>query len=276
MNQVSKGYRSNDPSYPKMVDCLENNNCVNPECKEQDGYCFCVGYCQKDDMNMSWDCSKNIVGPGYLPSCPSGDKAVPIKFANGNLKMTGQSCFENTEVLAAGADLLKLIQDCTVKKDWPSCLADIKTLQCTDIDNLIRLYVGVTKAKKDGTYEKTRNEILMVFQKLKIMQIKDFVKKILDPLISSLDKFNCLIDSINKDFELDKTEKLELLDLKEIRSDLAMVMNKKMSIENYVRDTNPCPPCPQSSNTYMIVSIITMSIMFLIICFLLFKLKIIF
>lgn len=178
-----------------------------------------------------------------------------------------QSCFQNTEVLAAGADLLKLLQDCTVKKDWPSCLADIKTLQCTDIDNLIKLYVGVTKAKKDGTYEKTRSEILMVFEKLKIMQIKDFVKKILDPLIGSLDKLNCLIDSINKDFELDKTEKLEMFDLKEIRSDLAMVVNKKMSVENYLRDTTPTTQ-QSKSNTYMIISIIIMSIMFFAILYL--------
>jgi hypothetical protein len=180
-----------------------------------------------------------------------------------------QNCFENEEVIRVGGNILAVLTDCVKNKNWSKCLADLRSLSCEDIDNIIRLYVAMSKAKKDGSYEKTRSEILEIFKTFRVMEIKNFVKKILEPLINSLDQINCLIDDVNKEFQLDSSESIDIRDLHKLKADLMSLSSSGYVRESYVRDTPP--PKPSTDHTYMIVSIVVMAIMFLIILYLLMK-----
>lgn len=180
-----------------------------------------------------------------------------------------QDCFQNEEVLKVGASVIDVLTDCVKTKNWSKCLADLRSLSCTDIDNIIKLYVAMSKAKKDGTYEKTRSEILEIFKTFKVMEIKNFVKKILEPLINSLEQINCLVDDINKEFQLDSNESIDIRDLHSLKMDLVNLSSSVNVRESYVRDSIPATCKP--NHTYMIVSIIVMVLMFLTILYLLMK-----
>jgi hypothetical protein len=180
-----------------------------------------------------------------------------------------QNCFENEEVLRVGANILDVLTDCVKNKDWSKCLADLRSLSCTDIDNIIKLYVAMSKAKQDGSYEKARAEILEIFKRFKVMDVKNFFKKILEPLMNSLEQIDCLIDDINKEFKLDSSERIDSLDLHSLKMDLVNLANSSSIRERYQRDTPPA--ANNSSHTYMIVSIVVMVLMFLVILYLLMK-----
>jgi hypothetical protein len=172
--------------------------------------------------------------------------------------MNYTNCLNDDVVIKVGVDILKVFKDCfdDKNKNMYSCIKDIETLDCKDIDNIIKLYVLISKAKKDGTYEKTRNEILEIFKTFKIMDIKNFVKKFLEPLINSLDKFDCLIDDINKEFQLNENEKIDLSDIKQIKNDL---MTLRTVREGYSGSSNN-----GHSNTFLIIMLSIIGFLILI------------